>query len=268
MEKIYLRYHKPRYMRMDPIEPIRRFSGGRNREIAGLLASALAYGKVETIRATVEKVFSITGRDILDFACSTSFKRKKELFHGFKHRFNDGADIALFFECVRKAIYEKGSLEALFGQAMTGDEDTIKRPLNEFVKRMRRWAAESADVVPDSFLHLFPMPESGSACKRLNMYLRWMVRKNDGIDIGIWKNVGPEKLLIPVDTHVAAMARRLALTSRKNADWRMAEEITGNLKKISPLDPVKYDFSLCRAGMVRFRNSIKVSTRFASILQT
>ena len=97
------------------------------------------------------------------------------------------------------------------------------------------------------------MPEAGSSCKRLNMYLRWMVRENDGIDFGIWNGASAAMLIIPVDTHVAAIARRLKMTRRNSADWRMAEEITGVLKKISPSDPVKYDFSLCRAGMVSFR---------------
>jgi uncharacterized protein (TIGR02757 family) len=253
LEEIYSQYHKPRYMRLDPVEYLRRFTGPGNMEIAGLLASSLAYGKVESIRGSIERVFSITGYDLIDFIRSTPLSGKKRLFRDFKHRFTSGDDIALLFECVGRALVEKDSLGALFSEGLDAGGRTIKQPLNEFSKRMRSWAQEISKGKIGSFSYLFPMPETGSACKRLNMYLRWMVRPDDGIDLGIWKNVETSKLVIPVDTHVAAIARRLSLTVRKTADWRMAEEITESLKIISPSDPVKYDFSLCRCGMVQFR---------------
>ena len=104
-----------------------------------------------------------------------------------------------------------------------------------------------------SFNYLFPDPEGGSACKRMNMYFRWMIRKNDGIDFGMWKHIPSSILVMPVDVHVARIARMFGLTLRKNPDWKMAEEITKTLKKLDPDDPVKYDFSLCRYGMDQFR---------------
>jgi uncharacterized protein (TIGR02757 family) len=240
-------------LRLDPLEYLRRFKGPRNIEIAGLLASALAYGKVEIIRNNIERIFSITGNDLQDFVGSTSFVAKKRLFYDFKHRFNSGDDIALLFECVKKAFNERGSLYVAFRDGWSPGAGNMKLPLNEFAKKMRTWAMEITETVSESFMYLFPLPESGSACKRLNMYLRWMVRKNDGIDMGIWKNIQASQLVVPVDTHVAEIGRSLLLTSRKTPDWRMAEEITASLKKISPHDPVKYDFSLCRCGMVQFR---------------
>ena len=255
IEAIYTRYHKPQYMELDPIEYVRAFTDPADIEIAGLLASSLAYGMVETIRSSVRGIFAITGKNINDFVQSTSFTRKQKLFRGFKHRFNDGYDISLFFECLRPALEAHGSLQALFHDVSSHGNGAIVRPLNEFVKRLRSWAAENSRTTSKSFNHLLPLPEQGSACKRLNMYLRWMVRSNDGIDLGIWNSVSPAMLIIPVDTHIAQIAQKLHLTTRTTVDWRMAEEITGQLKKISPSDPVKYDFSLCRAGMKDFRHS-------------
>jgi uncharacterized protein (TIGR02757 family) len=253
LDDIYDRFHKPEFMRMDPIEYVRKFREPRDIEIVGLLASSLAYGQVENIRANIERVLRIMGDTVSDFVCDTSFKDKQELLKTFKHRFNDGKDVALLFECVKRAIHEKGSVRALFTEGMRRGDQNIKNALNEFVKKLNRWAIDIGGETGRSFRHLLPLPSAGSPCKRLNMYLRWMVRKDDGIDLGIWGDVSPALLVIPVDTHVAAIARRHKLTGRKSIDWRMAEEITATLKKISPFDPVKYDFSLCRAGMVSFR---------------
>jgi uncharacterized protein (TIGR02757 family) len=254
LEKIYTDYHKPDFMKLDPVEYVHNFKDERNIEAVGLLASSLAYGKVEIIRSNIEKIISITGNDPADFIVSTSFTRKKKLLSGFKHRFNNGTDIALLFECVKLAFAESGSLKGIFLDNLDKNDSNIKRPLNEFVKKIREYAEKIAGKPESSFLQLFPMPQDGSACKRLNMYLRWMVRKKDGIDFGIWNCVGAEKLVMPVDTHVATIARSLELTKRNSVNWLMAEDITETLKKISPLDPVKYDFSLCRTGMVGFRN--------------
>jgi uncharacterized protein (TIGR02757 family) len=104
-----------------------------------------------------------------------------------------------------------------------------------------------------SFEYLLPSPQNGSACKRTVLYLRWMIREEDGIDLGVWKSVRPSCLLVPVDTHVAKIARGHGLTKRNSADWKMAEEITAALREFDPDDPVKYDFALCHAGMVDFR---------------
>jgi uncharacterized protein (TIGR02757 family) len=257
LESIYSRYHKPQYLGLDPIQYVREFDRPLDMEIAGLVASALAYGRVETIRENIRRIFNVTGKNLLDFVDSTSFPQKRKMFKGFKHRFNDGFDLALLFECVRRVIQSSGSLQALFLRGLQSDDGTIKRSLDEFAMSMRAWAKKISGTSGKSFEYFFPLPREGSACKRLNMYLRWMIRGNDGIDMGIWSGVSPSMLIIPVDTHVACLAGQLKLTARRTADWRMAEEITGQLKKIDPSDPVKYDFSLCRAGMEEFRSCLK-----------
>jgi uncharacterized protein (TIGR02757 family) len=135
---------------------------------------------------------------------------------------------------------------------MTAGE-TIKDGLNRFAISMRAMAQKIRKGGIQTFAFFFPIPAAGSTCKRLNMYLRWMVRPDDGIDLGLWKSVPVSKLMMPVDTHVAALSVKLGITNRETVDWKMAEEITAVLRRIQPGDPVRYDFSLCRAGMVDFR---------------
>jgi uncharacterized protein (TIGR02757 family) len=129
----------------------------------------------------------------------------------------------------------------------------MRTALARLSDEVRMRAARISGVAGRGFDFLVPSPESGCACKRMAMYLRWMVRPDDGIDMGVWKSVPPSALVIPVDTHIAAIARELRLTGRKTADWRMAEEITARLRRIDPFDPVRFDFSLCRTGMVSVR---------------
>ena len=160
LDGIYARFHKPEYMRMDPIECVHRFSDHRDIEIAGLVASSLAYGQVETIRSNIEKVLHVTGSAVGDFVCSTSFKDKREMFLTFKHRFNDGTDIALLFECAKRAFDEKGSIQGLFAEGLHAGEPNIKNALNEFVKKLNAWAIQIGGETGKSFRHLLPLPEA------------------------------------------------------------------------------------------------------------
>jgi uncharacterized protein (TIGR02757 family) len=255
LEALYSAYHHPAYMRLDPLEFVHRLSGRENREIGGLLCSSLAYGRVEQIRKSLEKILNITGNDIFQFGVEVPLEQKIRMLSPVKHRFNSGADIALLLQTAGSVIQEKGSLEELFCEGYKPSHSTIKLGLGTFVRSLRVVAKKAGIKPTAAFEFLFPNPGSGSTCKRLNMFLRWMVRKNDGIDFGIWSAVSASKLIIPVDTHVAAISRMLGLTKRKTVDWAMAEDITSALKKVSPDDPVRYDFSLCRAGMIDFRKT-------------
>lgn len=250
LESIYVQYHSVRYLNTDPIQCVHRFESSGDREIAGLVASVLAYGRVEIIIRNCLNLFEKTGFALADFVKESSFEEKKKLFKGFKHRFNDYIDIAVLLECVSQVIKEYGTIESLFASAKS---QCMKESLNYFTNFFKSRGMKLAGSSKKSFEYFFPSPESGSACKRLNMYLRWMVRPADSIDFGIWKCVSPSILIIPVDTHIAQIAHRLGLTVRKNADWLMAEQITQNLRRIDPEDPVRFDFSMCRVGMVDFR---------------
>lgn len=254
LESNYSKYHRPEYLVMDPLVCLRRFSSPRDLEIAGLVAASLAYGRVETIIKNISIIFDRTGNSIADFAAETTINQKLHAFKGFVHRFNDGSDIARLLHAVGSICKEHGSLESLFAGHLAPRDKTVKAALSHFVHTIKSaMPSGTSDKRRKALDYLLPSPASGSACKRSNMYLRWMVRKSDGIDCGIWKNVPASRLVMPLDTHVARIAGSLGLTEQKTVDWKMAEEITGRLRECDPCDPVRYDFSLCRTGMVDFR---------------
>jgi uncharacterized protein (TIGR02757 family) len=253
IHEIFNKYHDPWYLFLDPLEFVHGLCGKENREIGGLLCSVLAYGRVEQIKKSITKVFNVTGPDLNRFCKDVPFKEKKRAFNGLKHRFNTGADIAILFECASCVIKRYGSIESFFANGYRISDTTVKQALDTFARSMRLMGKQIYRNGSDTFAFFFPAPSSGSTCKRLNMYLRWMVRRSDGIDLGLWKSIPPAKLVMPVDTHVAAIAAGLGLTRRKTVDWSMAEEITAALRRCDPLDPVRFDFSLCRTGMVDFR---------------
>lgn len=257
LDAIYKKYHSLRFLGSDPLVCVHRFSQPLQIEIVGLLASCLAYGRVERIIYSIERILKIACDDLVSFVKNTTFYEKKKSLYGFKHRFNTGDDIAILLETVKCILSEYGSIGNLIYTFISEDTCTMKNVLSKFTRSITIYKDLIERNHLKSFSYLIPAPEKGSACKRLNMYFRWMIRKSDGIDFGIWNNISPSMLIIPVDIHVAKIARYLNLSARKNADWKMAEEITDNLLQIEPDDPVKYDFSLCRYGMEKFRSEQK-----------
>lgn len=252
LEKIYSEYHSPQYLNMDPLGCVHSFTDSADIEIAGFVASALAYGRVEIIIRNIESIFDKISHKPLQFTLNTSLSEKIEVFKGFKHRFNTALDIALLFQTIAETIGKYGSLGNCFTRFFDNDP-TVHKPLDLFVKELKSSAYKIFDNHGDGFGYLLPAPSSGSACKRLNMYLRWMIRENDSVDFGLWKDVPSSILVMPVDTHIARIAGELGFTKRSSADWKTAEEITARFREIAPEDPVKYDFALCRAGMISFR---------------
>lgn len=250
IQEIYNKYHDPKYLEIDPLLVVHRFTKKKDIEIVGLLAASLAYGRVDIIIRSIEKVLNICNDNIADFALNSSYSAKKQKLRDFKHRFNDGEDIALLLESI-KIIYKKyGSIESLYYSSFKHSNGSMKDTMNNFCSAFLTTAEKINKSPKSSFAYFFPKPLKGSGCKRLNMYFRWMVRKEDGIDFGIWEKADPSMLIVPVDVHVARVGQKFDLTARKNSDWKTAEEITSSLKKLDPTDPVKYDFSLCRFGMV------------------
>jgi uncharacterized protein (TIGR02757 family) len=253
LENQYRVYHRHKYLRTDPLVCLSMFGQAQDIEIAALVAAVLAYGRVEMIIQKVTDIFRRTGPSIAAFAVKASLADKLRLLGDFKYRFTDGYDIAVFLHSLGKIRSETDSLESLFVAGFSEDNSTIKSGLEHFTQTIRQVAHRMAPLRDKSIGYLLPFPSSGSACKRSNMYLRWMVRKRDGIDLGIWKTIPSSSLVMPVDTHVARISRELGLTRRSSADWRMAEEITVSLLACDAADPIRYDFSLCRAGMMHFR---------------
>jgi uncharacterized protein (TIGR02757 family) len=238
----------------DPLSCCHRYHEAADREIAGLLASSFAYGNVKIILRNLETVFSKIGPSPRRFVEQFEPEEGLQLFAGFKHRFNDSRDLCALLYAMRLMIAGSGSIEAYFCRGFDGRQDDISAALAAFSSSIQAFDytpvfGSSAPPQDSYFRFLFPSPDSGSACKRLCMYLRWMVRPADGIDLGIWQSIPPAKLVIPVDAHIQRICRLLGFTARKQADWKMAREITAALRRLDPLDPVKYDFSICHLGI-------------------
>ena len=234
---------------MDPLCVVRQCRTTRELEITGLLASCLSYGRVARIIASIRFVRERADEDIVAFTLETSYRHKREALRDFTHRFNRGDDIALLLECVKSVYGEHGSLEGIISRRQALQSAPFADILNDFSNELIAQSGKLEQPVPRSYRYLLPSPRDGSACKRMCMYFRWMVRGDDGVDCGVWKCLAPAQLIMPVDTHIHRIARKLGLTRRTSADWKTAEEITAALRKVCPHDPVKFDFSLCRWGM-------------------
>jgi uncharacterized protein (TIGR02757 family) len=236
-------------MNADPIGPVRRYRGKANQEIAGLVGACLAFGNVKALRAKVESVFQRLGPELARAA-------DDELgvfaaLAGWKHRVYRGEDVARLVVGARRVQRSHGSLEAALAAAMK-THGTLRPALAEWVREVR--SAGGLDIAARQrrgAAHILPDPAKTSGCKRLLLYLRWMVRPDDGVDLGIWKAISPAELLVPVDTHLYKLSRNLGFTERRTLTWQTTEEVTAALRRLDPLDPVRFDFPLCHLGMLQ-----------------
>lgn len=247
-------FRSPQHLANDPLSFCHRYSDPADQEIAAVVASSFAYGNVKIILRTLETIFAELGQSPKKYLECFDPQSGLGAFSAFKHRFNDGRDLCALLWGMRQMLEREGSIEAFFLRGYNASDSDMGSAMNRYSA-----AALSLDysdvfgtyIIPaDSYFpFLFPAPSSGSACKRLCMMLRWLVRPADGVDLGIWSGVSTAQLIIPVDTHICRISRYLGLTRRKSADWRMAQEITAALRIFNPIDPVKYDFSLAHLGI-------------------
>lgn len=245
-----------RFVDTDPVKFVHRFRDPREQEVAGIVAAAFAYGSVVLIFRAVEKILAQMGPSPRAFLERFDATRDRALFRGFRHRFHDGKDAALFLSLLAQAVRRHGSLHSLFAKGVTPGDPHVGPALSRFVAEIL--AGDPRPFFPSGKLprrspvrFLLSSPEDGSACKRMLLYLRWMLRPADGVDVGAWAGAAsPAQLLIPLDTHTFRITRYLGLTARKQGDWRAAEEVTASLARLHPEDPVRYDFALCRLGIL------------------
>lgn len=242
LDENFNKYHHPKWIGTDPIKFVHAFNEPRDQEIVGLIAASLAYGNVTAINASIQRVLIPMQQSPHSFLMESSDRALLKAYKGFRHRWTDERAVVALMAGMRQVIIEYGSLGEAFHDQDDGDPD-ITKPLAGWVRLLKSGQArQSKDLLSD--------PERNSACKRLHLYLRWMVRK-DGIDPGCWKGIiSPSRLLIPLDTHVYRLARTCRFTNRNSADRKTTEEITGAFRVISPEDPVKYDFSMTRPGII------------------
>ncbi len=238
--ELYTCYNRREFVHPDPLEFLYDYNHVRDREIAALVAACLAYGNVWQILKSVSSVLEIMDSPSR-FLKSSSRASLLKAFEHFKYRFTTGRELATMLYGAKRVIESHGSLQSCFMKGIHDDHETVAPGLSAFVKEL----SAVFDAKPRSLL---PSPDLGSACKRWNLFMRWMVRKDD-VDPGGWDQVPTSKLIVPVDTHMHRFSLRLGITGRKQADLRTACEITDAFRKIAPDDPVRFDFALTRLGI-------------------
>lgn len=246
LERHYRAFDKSQ-LSPDPLEIPHRYSKKEDIELTALISSIFAYGSVELIIRQIDKILLPLGENPHQSLIGMSDAELKGNFYKNPYRFFSEKDVYVLFKILQRLLRKFSGIEKFFIDEMK-QEIPVKILLSNFSNRMLKEIESAHEPVTRGIKFMFPSPETGSACKRMNLFLRWMVRKDD-LDFGLWNVISPAQLLIPVDTHIAKICRQLKLTRRKNADWKMAEEITTRLKSFDPLDPIKYDFALCHISM-------------------
>lgn len=250
LERLYADFNLPDSA-ADPIHIVRRFERAEDREVVGFCAAALAFGRVASVLHTIERLCALLGPSPARFIRAFDPRRDGPAFRPLVHRWTRGPDVAALVLIVQEML-KAGSIEDFFLRGYQPDADDVAPALDSFAAR-----ALDIDLRPvygrvpkrPGVCYFFPRPSAGSGCKRLNLFLRWMVRR-DAVDMGIWTRVSAAKLVVPLDTHVIRVGRCLRLTRYTSPGWRMAADITASLRRLDPADPVKYDFSMCHLGMM------------------
>jgi uncharacterized protein (TIGR02757 family) len=236
----------------DPVHIVRRYPGAEDREIVGFCAAGLAFGRVGSVLNSIESLLDVTGPSPAAFVRDFDPARERARLAPLVHRWIRGDDLAALLLILQRMLRESGSIQRFF---LAGDDPAapdVGPALDAFSDRALATDVRAAyGRVPKrpGVCYFFPRPSAGSACKRLNLFLRWMVRK-DVVDLGVWTGLSPARLIVPLDTHVIRLGQCLRLTRYRSPGWKMAAEITASLRALDPSDPVRYDFSLCHVGMM------------------
>jgi uncharacterized protein (TIGR02757 family) len=237
----------------DPVHIVRRYRTAEDREVVGFCAAALAFGRVASVMQSIESLLEAMGPAPAAFVRRFDPERDRTRIEPLVHRWIRGRDLVALLLVLQRMLDEAGSIEGFFSKGDDASKPDVSDALESFCRR-----ALETDLRPaygrrlpprPGVCYFFPRPSTGSACKRLNLFLRWMVR-TDAIDLSIWSSVAPSRLIVPLDTHVIRLGRCLRLTKYVSPGWKMAAEITMSLRALDPVDPVRYDFSLCHVGMM------------------
>ena len=250
LEKLYARYNRRECISPDPLQFVYRYTNRSDMEIAGFLAASLAYGRVEQIEKSLDELLGRMSESPFEFVRNFD-EQKRDRFDGFKHRFTTGRDISDLLSLLKDVLADYGSIEKFFVQGYSKGDENIIPALSKFCGSLLEMYSEKyGESAGRGLRYLLVSPEGGSACKRLNLFLRWMVRDDD-VDAGLWKSVEPSALVVPMDVHMARLCRVLGFYEQKTVSLSAALKVTESFAKIEPSDPVKYDFALSRIGILQ-----------------
>jgi uncharacterized protein (TIGR02757 family) len=261
-ETLYQTYSTS-YLFSDPLSFVHQYKNPKDQEAVAFISSALAYGEVSQIFRILRAMLVELGERPADFLMNYDPRNHPHLFKGLYYRFHSARDLRLLIYFLSQVYQRENSLAESFKRYFSPQDSDVAPALT-------RWTSEVLELDVSPFYRrgvlpseaplrfFFSSPADGSSCKRLNLFLRWMVRGPDGLDLGLWNFIPPSKLVIPLDTHIYQIARTLKLTRRKSPNWKMAREITDQLKLLDPKDPVKYDFALTRIGILGGRRALEI----------
>ncbi len=251
LDRLYTTFNAPDSA-SDPIQIVRRFKRPDDLEVVAFCAAALAFGRVASVLQSIERLLVVMGPHPAEYVRGFEPSRDRAAFAGLGHRWVRADDVMALVWLMKQMLDRSGTIEAFFAAGSDASTEDVGADLDRFATRamaMDLRAAYRRVPVRPGVAFFFPRPSAGSACKRLNLFLRWMVRR-DALDLGVWSSVAPSRLVVPLDTHVVRVARCLRLTRYTSPGWRMAQDITRSLRKLDPDDPIKYDFAICHLGMM------------------
>lgn len=249
LEALYARYNRREFIGSDPLQFVYEYSNPADMEVVALLAADLAYGRVQQIQKSLADLLGRMGKSPYAFVRDFG-KAERKILADFKHRFTTGRDISDLLQLLRNVFEQSGSIEKHFLLGYNKDDENILPALSKFCDSLQeKYAGFHNGQVSRGLKYLLASPTGGSVCKRLNLFLRWMVRGDD-VDVGLWKSVDKDKLIVPVDVHIARLCRILGFHDRKTVNLSTAIKITESFAKIEPTDPAKYDFALTRIGIM------------------
>ena len=249
LENLYKKYNRRELISPDPLQFVYHYSKPADMEVTAFLASALAYGRVQQIEKSLKNLLGRMGDSPYEFVRNFDKNKRKKL-KDFKHRFTTGDDISDLLMLFKKMISRHGNIEQYFARGYNPGDKNIIPALTKFCNSLLDIHTAKQKRQPSRGLkYLLVSPAGGSACKRLNLFLRWMVRDDD-VDAGLWKSIDKAKLIVPIDVHMSRLCKILGLYNRKTTSLSAAGEITESFAEIEPADPAKYDFALSRIGIV------------------
>ena len=269
LDRLYTEFNYPDSA-TDPIQIVRRYQRADDREVVAFCAASLAFGRVASVLQSIERLLNIMGGQPAAYVRGFDPVRQKHSFADFVHRWTRGPDLVALLWIIKQMFDRSGSIEGFFMEGYDPAASDLTDALDSLSTRALALDVTAAYGPPKGghyvrkgnapavqdgvsgrlgVCYFFPRPSAGSGCKRLNLFMRWMVRR-DALDLGVWSRVAPAKLIVPLDTHVIRVGRCLRLTRYTSPGWRMARDITESLRRLDPDDPVKYDFSLCHLGMM------------------